>query len=293
MKRSRLKRWFVCPVLVLLTILPSRLGLQAGSENAADSKSTVSSKEIPIQKSCCETPKELEFTIGIPGWLSALQGDFTVKGITAPLDISFSSLLDHLDAIPVVLSASVRYKRWEFFADGQYLQLSDSVQLPGLLFTNADIGIKNAFWEGFVGYRLINCEKGSLSLFAGGRYNYYSGDLQIFDNGDPRFPALRRALGVPDSLRVSGSIDWVDPVVGFGGRVKVAKPVTLWAKGDVGGFGVNSGLTWQVQGGLEFQITHMIWAQLGWRYLKYDFTSGGFSNETDLNGPFIQGGLNF
>ena len=48
-----------------------------------------------------------------------------------------------------------------------------------------------------------------------------------------------------------------------------------------------------MQGGLEFQVTRWLWTQLGWRYLKHDYVSGGFTNKTDLNGPFIQGGVNF
>jgi hypothetical protein len=46
----------------------------------------------------------------------------------------------------------------------------------------------------------------------------------------------------------------------------------------------------RIQGGLEIQVTPWMWSQLEWRYLKYDYVSGGFSNKTDLNGPFIQFG---
>jgi hypothetical protein len=273
------------------------------------------SKEAPPPPvSWCETPPPLEIRIGIPGWISKLEGDFGVKGIVAPLDVSFDELLRHMDAIPVVLSAYVRYHRWEFFGDGEYVQFGTSARLPGLLFTNADIGVKYAFVEGFVGYRLIDCEKASLSLYAGARYNYYSGDLQIANNRDPRFPILRRLLGIPNSRQVSGSTDWVDPVVGLGGRVRIWKPISFWANGDVGGFDANSdsafevqrqgrtfvkttvsGSDWsyQVQGGIEIQLTRWMWTQIGWRYLKYDYQVGGFTNKTSLNGPFVQTGINF
>jgi hypothetical protein len=273
------------------------------------------SKEAPPPPiSWCETPAPLEIRIGIPGWLSKLEGDFGVKGVVTPLDIGFDTLLKHMDAIPVVLSGYVRYNRWEFFGDGEYIQLHDSVTLPGLLFTNANLDIKYGFFEGFVGYRLINCEKASLSLYGGIRYNYYSGDFQIANNRDPRFPILRRLLGIPNSRQVSGSADWVDPVVGLGGRVRIWKPISFWANGDVGGFDANSdsafevrrqgrtfvkttvsGSDWsyQIQGGIEIQLTRWMWSQIGWRYLKYDYQIGGFTNKTALNGPFIQTGINF
>jgi hypothetical protein len=263
-------------------------------EPIADSKDY--SKETPPVESWCQTPPSWEIRIALPGWGSALSGDFGVKGIVAPLDVSFDTLLRHLDTIPLVLSAYARYQRWEIFGDGEYVQAHVSATLPGLLFTNADLGIKYAFWEGFVGY------------------NYYSGDFRIENSNDPRFPIIRHLLGIPDSLRASGSIDWVDPVVGLGGRVHVWKPISLWANGDVGGFDANSGSafalghhgrtpvltstsssdwSYQAQGGIEIQMTRRIFSQIGWRYLKYDYKINGFVNETDLNGPFMQTGINF
>jgi hypothetical protein len=55
----------------------------------------------------------------------------------------------------------------------------------------------------------------------------------------------------------------------------------------------NSDWSYQVQGGLEFQVSRWFWAQVGWRYLKYDYVQSGFTNKIDLNGPFVQGGVNF
>ena len=272
---------------LLATILLPASIILAGDESY-DANSTAS-----IQTQADETLAPFEIRIGVPGWISGISGGFGVRGIVSPLDVKFTDILERLDQIPIALSAYVRYHRWEFFGDGQHLKLSDSVTLPGVLFDRADIELKFAFVEAFVGYRLIDCEKGLLSVFAGARYNYMSGDLQISDNADPRFPALRLRLGIPDNLRVSGSQDWVDPVIGIAGRVRVAKPVSVYAKGDIGGFGAASDFTWQVGGGLEFQITRWLYSDVGWRYLKYDYTSGGFTNKTELNGPFIETGIGF
>jgi len=287
MNRSALIGQLACRFL-LTTILLTASTVFSGTD-ASDKKST----PPPPLSQWCQTPGPVEIEIGIPGWMSGMSGDFTVRGILAPLDIKFIDLLKKLDEFPFVLAAYVRYNRWEFFADGQYIHLGDSVTLPGLLFSRADIEVASGLAEAFVGYRVINCEKASLSLFAGGRYNYMSGDLHIFDNGDPRFPVLRQQLGIPDSLRVSESKEWVDPVIGMGGKVRVAKPVAIYAKGDVGGFGVASDFTWQAQGGVEIQLARWLKSKIGWRYLKYDYTSGGFSNQTALNGPYIETAITF
>jgi hypothetical protein len=242
-----------------------------------------------------------------------LSGDFGVKGVVTDQDVKFTDILKRLDMIAVG-SLYARYHRWEIFADGQYLRLHDTAVLPGLLFDTARVSLKSAFAEAFVGYRLINCEKASLSIVAGARYNYMSGDVHIARDSDPRFPILRDLLGIPLSLRVFGEKDWVDPVVGMAGKVRLAKAISLWAKGDVGGFDANSdsvfklgsvggrpaivrgtGNDWsyQVQGGLGFQVTRWMWSNVGWRYLKYDYTSGGFTNKTELNGPYLETGINF
>ena len=274
------------------------------------------SKEAPPAppQPWCETPATLEIRIGSPGWLSGLSGDIGVKGVVSDIDISFDEIFRHLTHVPIALSADIRYKRWEFFGDGQYLEVGDSATLPGLLFTNANAHLKVGGAGGFVGYRLINCTNASLSLFAGARYTYLEGDLSIFNNGDARLVRLRQLLGIRNKLDFSGSTDWVDPVIGARGKVKIWKATSLFAEGDVGGFDANSGSafeihregrtivrdsvdssdwSYQVQGGLEFQISRWFWLQVGWRYLKYDFVQSGFSNKLDLNGPLIQGGINF
>jgi hypothetical protein len=294
---------------LIATIFLSAPVLLAGTETYDTSKEA---PPPPIR--WCETPPPLEIRIGIPGWMAGLSGDTGVRGLVSSADVSFEQVLRHLTHVPIVLSADVRYQRWEFFGDGQYMELSDSVTLPGLLFTNANLHLKSGLLEGFVGYRLINCEKAALSLFAGARYTYQGIRLNIFDNGDSRLTLLRRLLGIPKSLEDSGSTDWVDPVIGARGRVKVWKAISLYAEGDVGGFDANSGSafevhrqgrtivrepvdssdwSYQVQGGIEIQLTRWMWTQIGWRYLKYDYQMGGFTNRTALNGPFIQGGVNF
>ena len=246
--------------------------------------------------------------------MAGISGESGVLGIVDSSDVSFSQLFRHLTHVPIVLSAELRYQRWELFGDGQYMEVGASATLPGLLFTNANVHLKDGFAEGFLGYRLINCDKAVLSFFAGARYNYEGVNLSIFDNGDARLPILRQLLGLPKKLDAEGSIDWVDPVIGARGKVRIWKATSLYAEGDIGGFDANSdsafevhrqGRTlvktprssedwsYQLQGGLEFQVSRWFWVQAGWRWLRTDFVSAGFTNKTDLNGPFVQGGVNF
>jgi len=293
----------------LATIIVSTPVLFAGSDYDL-------SKETPPPppQPWCETPQTLEIRIGVPGWMAGVSVNSGVKGVVTSPDVSFDQILTHLTHIPLTLSVDVRYQRWEFFGDGLYMEVGASASLPGLLFTNANIHLKSGLGEGFVGYRVINCNKASLSLFAGARYSYQGGDLSISNNGDARLVILRRLLGIRNRLDFSDSTGWVDPVIGARGKVKIWRATSLYAEADVGGFDANSGSafeiqregrtiarepvdssdwSYQVQGGLEFQISRWFWAQVGWRYLKYDYQQEGFTNKTALNGPQIQGGINF
>ena len=274
------------------------------------------SKEVPPPppQPWCETPATLEIRIGSPGWLSGLSGDIGVKGVVSDIDIGFNQLFRHLTHVPIALSADIRYNRWELFGDGEYIEVGDSATLPGLLFTTANAHIKYGLGEAFLGYRLINCDKAALSLFAGARYNYLEGDLSIVNNGNARLVILRRLLGIRNKLDFSASTDWVDPVLGARGKVKLWKATSFYAEADVGGFDANSGSafqihregrtivrdsvdssdwSYQVQGGLEFQISRWFWLQVGLRFLKYDFVKNGFTNKLDFHGPQVQGGVNF
>jgi hypothetical protein len=297
------------PCFLISTLLPAS-GVFAGTESYDMSKEA----PPPPPQSWCETPPTLEIRIGVPGWLAGVSGNSGVKGVVTSPDVSFTELFNHLTHVPLALSADIRYKRWEFFGDGQYLEVGTSASLPGLLFTDAKLHLKSGLAEGFVGYRLINCDKAALSVFAGARYSHQEGDLSIFNNGDARLVRLRELLGIRNRLDFSGTANWVDPVIGARGKVKIWRATSLYAEGDVGGFDANSGSafeihregrtiarepvdssdwSYQIQGGLEVQLSRWFWTQVGWRYLNYDYRQEGFTNKIALNGPFIQGGINF
>jgi opacity protein-like surface antigen len=300
---------------ILVTILFSSAGILFAGSEPVDTDEKDSSKEVPlVEKSWCETPSLWEVRIGAPGWLAGLSGESGVKGVVDRADVSFDTLLHHLTHFPIALSINARYQRWVFWVDGQYIEVGTSATLPGLLFTDANVHLKNALAEGFVGYRLIDCDNANLTLFTGARWTYLWGSLSIINNGDARLVRLRELLGIRNRLDFSDSIDWVDPVVGLRGRLRIWKATKLFAEGDVGGFNANADTayelhregrtivresvdstdwSYQLAGGLEFQLTRNIWLQTGWRYMKYVYRKNGFTDMNALNGPLIQIGVNF
>lgn len=86
---------------------------------------------------------------------------------------------------------------------------------------------------------------------------------------------------------------WADPYIGIGGRYKLSKPFYLTGKADVGGFDVGSIITVQGYGGIGYQYNPNIYAELGFRFLYYDYDSDGFLYKVWTYGPQLTAGIQF
>ncbi|MFT5408723.1 MAG: hypothetical protein ACI9NC_001433, partial [Verrucomicrobiales bacterium] len=97
---------------------------------------------------------------------------------------------------------------------------------------------------------------------------------------------------IPDS-EIAASKSWVDPFVGLRSQYAIADRWHVSARGDVGGFGVNSDLTMNFFGGLGYQMNERTTVELGYRYLSIDYQSGGFSYDVVTKGPYLGIGIEF
>ena len=76
-------------------------------------------------------------------------------------------------------------------------------------------------------------------------------------------------------------------------RYNLNKAFYLTGKVDVGGFDVGSKVTVQAYGGLGCELTRSIYAELGCRYLYYDYDSDGYLYKVSTYGPQITVGAQF
>jgi DNA-binding transcriptional regulator YiaG len=95
--------------------------------------------------------------------------------------------------------------------------------------------------------------------------------------------AIRRA--VPNE--VAGSQSWVDPFVGFRGRYDLTDNLYVAARGDIGGFGVASDLTWNAFAALGYQWSRSFSTELGYRHLAVDYSDGGFIYDAEMSGIYL------
>jgi hypothetical protein len=106
------------------------------------------------------------------------------------------------------------------------------------------------------------------------------------------------ANSVADRLNRSFSFNdsWTDPVIGLRGRLNLSKAFYLTAESDVGGFGIGSDIAVQAYAALGCQITRIIYAEVGYRYLYEDFrdeSANDFLYQLSLHGAQVTVGLTF
>jgi hypothetical protein len=242
-----------------------------------------SSQEAQTQDTAVATTSQSPWSFGVTSylWLAGLSGDVGAQGQVADIDVSFGEIFDSLDWLPppVMVAGEIRYGRFAVLSDFIYLGLEGDGASPGPLPLSAELDLNTVIWTFAGSYRVIQNDPVTLDLLAGGRLWNLDAELTIAAPG----AALQR----------SGSETWVDPIIGVAGRVKLGSNFALQAEGDVGGFGVNADIDWQVLGTLQYLLNDSISLEAGYRYLAVDYDDGGFLFDVALHGPIIGGSFHF
>jgi hypothetical protein len=117
----------------------------------------------------------------------------------------------------------------------------------------------------------------AIDLIGGARYWYQQANVSF---------NLTAGLNIADliigsrglAIAKSGTVDWIDPLLGARARFEIAPGQNIFVRGDVGGFGVGSKYSWQAIGGYSFDfaekngITYS--GLIGFRALYVDYVQG-------------------
>lgn len=126
----------------------------------------------------------------------------------------------------------------------------------------------------FASYRLAEGDRWQIDGLLGARINIFELDLTgRFVKGG--------------QVTVGDSREWADPVVGLRGKWALSDNWSLAARGDIGGFGVSSDLTWGAYAGLAWKVTAHSTLALGYRALATDYSTRSFGSDTVLHGPLV------
>lgn len=211
-----------------------------------------------------------EVRAALYGWGTMLDGDVTLRGIDAPVDVGFDEVLDNLD-YAVMGVVEIGRGKWSFMADLFFAQLGTSGSERALDYETQ----LNQFMGNFtVIYNVIDDPRMRFDVFAGARVNSMDLDLDIQTN----------RLG---TFSGSGSKTWVDPVIGARFQQELSDRFFIRALADIGGFGVSSDLTWQALAALGYHITDAASVAIGYRGLGTDYEDGDFGYDVISHGLLL------
>jgi opacity protein-like surface antigen len=199
-----------------------------------------------------------------------LDGDVTIRGINAPVDVGFDEILDNLD-FAVMGAVEIGNGQWGFLADLFYAELSSSNSRGNLDFRSQ---IDQFIGNFVVTYNVIDQPETRFDLYAGARVNSLDTDLDILTNKIGTFSD-------------SASKTWVDPIIGVRLQQELPNRFFVRAVGDIGGFGVSSDLTWQALAALGYHINDSASVLLGYRGIGTDYEDGQFGYDVISHGVLL------
>ncbi|MCF7676161.1 MAG: hypothetical protein K9N23_18995 [Akkermansiaceae bacterium] len=206
----------------------------------------------------------------IYGWATALDGDVTIRGRNAGVDVGFDDVLDNLDWA-VMGAVEIGCDKWSFLADLFYAELSAStVKGPDYFSSQLSQFIGNFV----VAYNVVDSGPTRFDVYAGVRVNSLDADLDISRLGVPTFSG-------------SQSKTWVDPIIGVRFQRDLSEKFFFRAVGDIGGFGVSSDFTWQALAAFGYRLCDNASVALGYRGIGTDYSSGGFGYDVISHGVLL------
>ena len=196
-------------------------------------------------------------------WAAGLSGTSTLGPIEADLDARFSDILDALK-LGAMLDARLQKGRWALQSNLVWADL-ETESSRRLTKTQVETEMWIVELDGH--YRVAE----NLEVLAGLRYYDLSVDAD-----------LTGAV----TASASGDEDWIDPIVGGVLSVSLTDRWSFITRGDIGGFGVGSDLSWQLWGGFDYRFGESNSLVFGWRHLDWDYDEDRFGLDAYMTGPF-------
>jgi opacity protein-like surface antigen len=226
-------------------------------------------------------------------WMPSLDAESTVNGLSGNVDLSFGDVMDSLNFAAMGRIETWKNK-WGLTFDGLYMFLAADGSFEGSSGgTNfaLDADVRLGMTDFGLAYRL--CE---------GRFGNHNEQMLAFEPyGGLRYAYLRQKIDLNVTIAGVGSAgttlgkseDWFEPFVG--GRVvwDLNEKLAFNVRGDAGGFGIGSAsdLSWQILGGIDYQLSKNMFFNAGYRYVELDYSRGSGPDEFGIDlrakGPFL------
>lgn len=194
-------------------------------------------------------------------WAAGMDGTFAIGDQEQDIDVPFSDIIDNLD-FALMGHLDMRNEHWVISSDLVFVDVGQDENGEEVA-VNFDMDM--TLFEIAGGYRLSPV----FTLLAGGRWV----DMSV---------GLQTTGGLEDHSGTA-SKDWLDPLIGVHALVPLSEKWWLGMRGDVGGFGVGSELSWQAYADIGFRASHLISIVLGYHALEIDHESGGDFNAVEVD----------
>jgi hypothetical protein len=240
-------------------------------------------------------------------WVPSIDVDAEVGGVSsgggidAGLSEGFGGILGNID-FAFLAHAEAQTGRYALFSDLVILQLSNDfdtapfsvgpIQVSPVEIdadidgTILELGGGYQFWRGPID-ELSTTRDASLEIIGGVRLSRLDFDSQLSTTVSGPAGILSRQV----AAALDFTVELADPIVGARTSLAVAEDWTVKLRGDIGGFGLGSDLTWNVGLAVTYQAWEHASLLFGYRALGYDFEveEPGTSTQVDLifHGPVV------
>ena len=209
-------------------------------------------------------PDEWQFHLGLYFWGAAMNGVASAGFVGVPINESFSEILDHLRFAGMGAFEAKR-RQWGVRLDGMYMDLEgSSAGLTGTVNTQLETLIAEA--------DILFSPRGEPSL------DFIAG---------VRVLGLETEVDFPIAPTQSGKTTEIDPIIGAQGTWDLGETWKFRLRGDVGGFGASSELTYQFLGFFRWAFAEAWGLDFGYRLIGYSIDQGNIDLDAQFQGLIL------
>lgn len=217
-------------------------------------------------------PKKFNFSIMPYAWLVSVGGTVGyIDGQKFGFNKSFTDALKYLKMAASV-SGKFKYERVSFVYDIAYFNLKgfgteiDAASTPNI--ASANWTVKQTLYDLFIAYLFPSkSKKIMVDVYGGGRLIVLNTATTIVatSNGAQRMSSYDNS--------------YLNPVIGVNAEYVLDQKAkwVAWSKGDIGGFGVNSEMTWQLNAGFGYMLSPQVPLTLGFKYIGINHDKNQFA----------------
>lgn len=270
------------------SVTPDQEARPAGSEDAhlaGASPARVEMGGALAQEDAAAKASEDEwrFIIRPYAWLPRISGTAIVNGTGGRTKVTQGQVWRNLASAGLINLAAAKGDM-VYRLDAIHFALADDTKIKGIPAGKITGRLELDLIELDAGVRVMDEKDENLDLYVGLRYIYIYGRINP------------KNVGVKGQ---SGSLDWVDPIVGAVYRRNLSDDWTMLFMADYGGFGIGSAseTTYQLTTLAEYKVGERWSFGTGYRYLMIDHSSGNGANKNEqhlrFSGPVLGAAYRF